>query len=266
MKSILIALIIIVLPFSAHSQLQSVNQSYNSLANELTKKQSNSDAESFGGYFSSVIQFAGSSGNTITFQPRIFDLDTIFFSKAANIDSNYTKKTWERSLQTNIGFTPNTKALFDKPSNFQFGINYAFQSNKEIPLSAMQHFFDFQDFLTDWMENSAASDTLKKLIRGIINHGDFSNLPKSLQDEVQKQFGMSIDDLMKIPQHLVDSLSKVLQRRPQLILGVNATDGLGNDSQYGLDVKGSFSSYIFSNVDSVWDPEISVSASYSPTD
>ena len=134
MKSILIALIIIVLPFSAHSQLQSVNQSYNSLANELTKKQSNSDAESFGGYFSSVIQFAGSSGNTITFQPRIFDLDTIFFSKAANIDSNYTKKTWERSLQTNIGFTPNTKALFDKPSNFQFGINYAFQSNKEIPL------------------------------------------------------------------------------------------------------------------------------------
>ena len=242
------------------------------LIKEIVRNQSNSDAVTFGGYLSAAGQFVGKDGNTVTFQPRIYDLDKIFGHKNIDVDTSYAKTAWERNLQINAGLTPNSKNLFSNPKNFQMGFTFAIMNNKEIPLRDYQSVMDsykifaaMQSYLTEQI-HSIGNDTMKTMVMNMINHEDYSSLPKFLQDSLEKKFGHPIFTMMEIPEILMDSLSHVLPRRPQLIADVNAIHGLGNRGESGLDFKISFSSYFSSQKKAAMDPQIHLSASFSLAD
>ena len=242
------------------------------LAKEIVRNQSTSDAVTFGGYLSAVGQFVGKDGNTVTFQPRIFDLDKIFCHKNIEIDTNYARTAWERNLQFNAGVTPNSKNLFSNPANFQIGFTFAIMNNKEIPLEdfksvmdSYQIYTEMQSYLTGQIY-MLGNDTMKTMVMKIVNHQDYASLPKFLQDSVAKKFGHPILKMMEIPEILLDSLSHILPRRPQLITDVNAIHGLGNRGEAGLEFKVSFSSYIFTQKKASIDPQVNLSASYSLAD
>jgi len=256
----------------AMSQNLEKTQPMTTLSREIVRDQSNSDAETFGGYLSAVGQFVGKGGNTVTFQPRIFDLDKIFCHKNIEVDTDYARTAWERNLQINAGVTPNSKNLFSNPTNVQMGFTFALINNKEIPLEdyksvvdSYQIYTGMQSYLTEQIY-AIGNDTIKMIMRKVINHQDYSSLPKFLQDSVQKKFGHSISKMMEIPENLMDSLSHILPRRPQLIADINAIHGLGNRGEAGLDLKVSFSSYIFIQKKADVDPQVNLSASYSLAD
>jgi hypothetical protein len=242
------------------------------LAKEIVRNQSNSDAVTFGGYLSAAGQFVGKDGNTVTFQPRIYDLDKIFGRKNIEVDTNYARTAWERNLQINAGITPNAKNLFGNPENFQMGFTFAIINNKEIPLEDFQSVMDsyqmyaaMQTYLTEQI-HSIGNDTIKTMVMKMVNHQDYSCLPKFLQDSVEKKFGHPISTMMDIPKNLMDSLSHILPRRPQFIADVNAIHGLGNRGEAGLDFKISFSSYLFAQKKAGVDPQLNLSVSYSFAD
>jgi hypothetical protein len=249
-----------------------ITQARLNLSKELVRRQSNSDAETFGGYLSAVGQFVGKDGNTITFQPRMYDLDKLFCNKNIDVDTYYERIAWERNLQINVGFTPNAINLFTNPANFQIGFTFAVINNKEIPvedyrsvMNSYQVYTELQRYLTEQIQ-TLANDTIKTMIMKIINHQDYSYLPKFLRDSVEKKFDLPISKMMEIPKNLVDSLSHILPRRPQLIFDVNALHGLGNRGEAGLNWKTSFSSYIFVQKKGSVDPQVNLSASYSLAD
>jgi hypothetical protein len=256
----------------ALSQDLDKTQPVKTLSDEIVRNQSNSDAETFGGYLSVVGRFVGKDGNTVTLQPRIFDIDKIFSHINIEVDTNYASTAWERNLQINAGVTPNSKNLFDNPVNFQMGFTFAFMNNKEIPLEdyqsvmdSYQIYADMQSYLTGQIY-ALGNDTIKTMVMKIVNHQDYSSLPKFLQDSVKKKFGHPISQMMEIPENLLDSLSHILPRRPQLIADINAIHGLGNRGEAGLDLKVSFSSYIFTQKKTGVDPQVDLSASYSFVD
>jgi hypothetical protein len=122
-----------------------------------------------------------------------------------------------------------------------------------------------QSYLTGQIY-ALGNDTIKTMVMKIVNHQDYSSLPKFLQDSVKKKFGHPISQMIEIPGNLMDSLSRILPRRPQLIADVNAIHGIGNRGEAGLDFKVSFSSYIFTQKNAGVDPQIDLSASYSFAD
>jgi hypothetical protein len=242
------------------------------LSKEIVRNQSNNDAVTFGGYLSAAGQFVGKDGNTVTFQPRIYDLDKIFGRNNIEVDTNYARTAWERNLQINAGVTPNAKNLFGSPANVQLGFTLAIVNNKEIPFEDYQSVMDsyqgyagMQSYLTQQI-HSIGNDTIKTMVMKMINRQDYSSLPKFLQDSVERKFGHPISTMMDIPENLVDSLSHILPRRPQLIADVNAIHGLGNRGEAGVDIKISYSSYFCAQEKAAVDPQINLSVSFSLAD
>ncbi len=268
--SILILEFLISAPVFTFCQSQDGKQGMSDLSKEIVKNQSNSDAETFGGYLSAVWHFVGKSGNTITLQPRIFDLDKMFSNRNIDVDTIYARKAWERNIQINIGFTPNSKNLFNAPVNFQMGFSFAVINNKEIPLkdydstiAPYARYTGMQRYLTEQAQTAGDSITRAR-IKNFIN-GTNSDLPEFLRDSVKKIFGQPIGKMTAIPKELLDNLTQTLPRRPLLVVDVNGIHGLGNRGEAEVDFETSFSSYIFRQKKNV-DPQLNLSASYSLAD
>jgi hypothetical protein len=239
------------------------------LSRELAKKQSLSDAQTFTGLCAAMGKFAGKDGNTFTFQPRYYDLDKLIFRPRTSVDSNYRQTAWERDLQINIGITPNLSRVLENPKNCQLGCSFALANNKEIPLNYFdslmvpaQTFFDVQKYLTAFI-SSMKNDTIRTMLRKIMNERCYSCLPRFIRDSVEIKFGMSFDTMMARPRRLVDSLGRFLLRRPQLVADIRGIHGLGNRGETGVDLKASFSSYLFSGKKRPIDPQANLSASVS---
>ena len=100
-------------------------------------------------------------------------------------------------IPINVGFTPNAKNLFTNPANFQMGFTFAIINNKEIPLEDYQSIMDsyqiyagMQSYLTEQIY-SIGNDTIKTMVMKMVNHQDYSSLPKFLRDSLEKKFGAS---------------------------------------------------------------------------
>jgi hypothetical protein len=238
------------------------------LSKELVENQSISDAETFAGYCAALGKFSGKDGNTFTFQPRIYDLDKLFLRKNIKLDTNYMRTFWERNLQVSIGITPNRGYILGNPTNCPLGFSYAILNNTEIPHEAFgslmqpsQSYFLAQSYITAKI-SAMGNDTIKTMLRNIMNQRCYACLPKFLKDSVESKFGLSLEKMMERPHFLVDSLSKFLLRRPQLVANVKSIFGLGNRGEAGMDFKALYSTYLFTKRKPKIDPQVNVSASY----
>jgi hypothetical protein len=239
----------------------------NALSKMLAKKQSLSDAQTFAGFCAALGKFTGKEGNTFTFQPRYYDLDKLIFRRNIDVDSAYRRTAWERNLQISVGLTPNPDRVLGTPKNCQLGFGYAIFNNKEIPLPCFgslmqpsQTYFKFQSYLTAYI-SSVKNDTIRTMLRKIMNERCYSCLPEFLRDSVENKFGMAFEKMMERPRNLVDSLGRFLLRRPQLVAGITGINGFGNRGEAEVDLKTSFSSYLFIRKKPPIDPQINLSAS-----
>ncbi len=242
------------------------------LSRELVQKQSNGDAETFAGYCAALGKFSGKDGNTFTFEPRVYDIDKIFFRKNIDVDTGYVKTAWERNLQVSLGITPNRDYILGNPANCLAGMNYAILNNKEIPrdhfdalTQRFQSFFNAQTYITAVI-SAMRNDTVRAMLRAIMNQRCYACVPPFIKDSVEEKYGIPFDTLMERPRRLVDSLSNILLRRPQLVAGITALHGLGNRGEAGFDLNVSYASYLITKRKPAIDPQIHVRASFSLRD
>jgi hypothetical protein len=250
------------------------NTSYQEeLGNKIFEDQSLDHSLKFGGYLSAVANFAGVQNNTITLQPTLYALNNLLHGWSTTIDTTYAKEIFLRNSQIDLGFTPNAKNLFAKPSDYQVGFTYAILNNKDIPLE------DFDISSGPWKRFSDMLDTLYSdlyelrdqmtkddfhRICSIADNGYYELLPDSIYRYLKGTYGDVLS--RNFQKNIIDSLANELSRQSLLTVSGKATYKLSNYWWDDFTFKATFSKYILSKKGSFVDPSIDVTASYSMQD
>ena len=225
------------------------------------------DKLTFAGFIAGLVSFGGNNGPTLTFQPTIYGLEKLF-SKSVSIDTNFAKKPFERNFQFNLGITPNAKNYLSTPADGQLGFTYAIINNKAITLEDYENLVSYPSFeihkqIVEYLTITAYDSVqYRQIIQSCINSGFYDALPKFLKDSLSKKFGNSyVENGIKVPSKLVDSLAKSLSKRPLLTFDFNSIYAFPKDGWSSLSTKIHSTIYFLKQLDA--DPSWSTDISFS---
>jgi hypothetical protein len=261
------------LVFAQKQDKMNVNSAYQQTIDKVFVDQSLDYSLKFGGYLTALASFVGSQSNTITLQPTVYALSNLIHGRSTTIDTTFAKEVFARNSQINLGFTPNAKNLFGKPSDYQVGFTYAILNNKDIPLQDFdvltgpwKHFSDMQDTLNHYFYQLDPTGKNADVIRmnAIADSGYYSLLPDSIYKYLKQTYAEVLDKDFQT--NIIDSLSKSLSRQPLLTIGVNATYTLSDYWWDDFTFKATYSKYLFRRKGSFVDPSVDVTATYSLQD
>jgi hypothetical protein len=145
MKSTAIALALLFLLFCSEVAISQVNPPQNSnadpdkVADSIQRKNVESGAsqkmtgdnkQTFWGTLGVIGSYVGETGNTITFEPSLYNIASLV-NKDIKKEDNYRKEKFIQSFQLNLGFNAAQSGGFTLDS-MQFGATYAIKNNKKL--------------------------------------------------------------------------------------------------------------------------------------
>ncbi len=125
MKKILVSLFVLLSIGNAFAQTKQFE-----LEKEIANKKTGDDKANFSSILNALGKFTSQDGATITFQPTLYGLGSMFNPKLKEQD-NFVNATFLRNFQLNLGVTPSEESIFHI-DNFQSGFSYAFLNNKKL--------------------------------------------------------------------------------------------------------------------------------------
>jgi len=97
---------------------------------EVANKKTGDDKANFSSILNALGKFTSQDEATITFQPTLYGLGSMFNPKLKEQD-NFINATFLRNFQLNLGITPSEESIFDI-DDFQSGFSYAILNNKKL--------------------------------------------------------------------------------------------------------------------------------------
>ena len=97
---------------------------------EISGKKTGDDKASFSSILNSLGKFTSKDDASITFQPTLYGLGTIFNPKL-KLQDNFIRTAFLRNFQLTLGITPSAESIFNI-DDFQSGFSYAILNNKKL--------------------------------------------------------------------------------------------------------------------------------------
>ncbi|GEM_PF-1436092 len=205
-------------------------------------KLSGDDKQTFWGILGTIGTFSSESGNTISLQPSLYTLATLFSNKVSE-DSRYAKEGFIRNFQLNLGVIPSSNTIL-KVDSAQFGFTYAIKNNKVLEktdydnllaAATAKHFLDVFGYLNSCLSERAYEPyyaTIRVIIRkSTITKDDLKGLPPAILHGFENTFhAPTADSLLGMvaqayntPDDLFNQAVKNLPMRNTYTVSVNST-------------------------------------------
>lgn len=210
----------------------------------INKKKTGDDKANFSSIFNGLGKFTSQDEATITFQPTLYGLASLFNPKIKEQDK-FVRATFLRNFQLNLGITPNDESIFEI-DDFQSGFSYAILNNKKLTKADYDHLIAkfgeqrklFVAALNQFIvtNNTAAGEEAKKYTVNPLTDKDVANMDVGLKVFLKNKMSVSTDaELVAVSAGLTTAfknLTTELSKRTLLKIDFKSTYSFA-DKQWG---------------------------------
>ncbi len=198
MKKILVSLFVLLSIGNVFAQTKQFE-----FEKEIANKKTGDDKASFSSILNALGKFTSQDGSTITFQPTLYGLGSMFNPKLKEQDK-FVNATFLRNFQLNLGITPNEESIFHI-DDFQSGFSYAILNNKKLTRTDYKSLVDSEPaqqrrlfnaalgrFIFD-NRRTAAGERARKYANEALSAEDVKKMDTVLKVFLKNKLGVSTD-------------------------------------------------------------------------